>query len=61
MYEYSEYMAHIFFTIFRAKQLFKELVFDGIFADVIHAERTKAERDRVIQGFREKKVIISVL
>lgn len=47
-------------SIERAKELFKELVFDGIFADVIHADRTKAERDRVIQGFREKKIWVLI-
>ncbi|KAL3224481.1 hypothetical protein MRX96_026592 [Rhipicephalus microplus] len=31
----------------RAKELFAELVYDGINVDVIHAERTQAQRDRV--------------
>jgi ATP-dependent RNA helicase DDX52/ROK1 len=36
----------------RGSQLYKELVFDDIHVDVIHADRTKAQRDAIIQKFR---------
>lgn len=36
----------------RAQELFHELVYDGINVDVIHAERTKAQRDSVVKNFR---------
>ncbi|KAJ3046564.1 RNA-dependent ATPase rok1 [Rhizophlyctis rosea] len=39
-------------SIERAKELFHELVYDGINVDVIHSERTKAQRDAIIQSFR---------
>mmetsp|Transcript_49444 Transcript_49444/g.130390 ORF Transcript_49444/g.130390 Transcript_49444/m.130390 type:complete len:564 (-) Transcript_49444:69-1760(-) len=37
----------------RAKQLFGELVYDGIFADTIHGDRTKQQRDNSVKAFRE--------
>lgn len=36
----------------RAKELFAELIYDGINVDVIHAERTKKQRDDVVKQFR---------
>lgn len=39
----------------RAKDLFKELVYDGINVDVMHSDRTQAERDDVIRNFRMGK------
>ncbi|MGB1607039.1 MAG: C-terminal helicase domain-containing protein, partial [Promethearchaeia archaeon] len=39
-------------SVDRAKQLFRELVYDGINVDVMHAERTQAQRDQVIAQFR---------
>lgn len=39
----------------RAKQLFGELVYDGVFADAIHGDRTKAQRDNSVRAFREGK------
>ena len=36
----------------RAKELFSELVYDGINVDVIHAERSKKQRDDVVKQFR---------
>jgi len=39
-------------SVERAKQLFRELVYDGINVDVMHADRTQAQRDQVIQQFR---------
>jgi ATP-dependent RNA helicase DDX52/ROK1 len=43
-------------SILRAKELSTELVFDGINADCIHAERTPEERDEVVRGFAEGRV-----
>eukprot|EP01112_Ceratiomyxa_fruticulosa_P008312 TRINITY_DN2152_c0_g4_i1.p1 TRINITY_DN2152_c0_g4~~TRINITY_DN2152_c0_g4_i1.p1 ORF type:complete len:693 (-),score=189.18 TRINITY_DN2152_c0_g4_i1:54-2132(-) len=36
----------------RADELFRELVYDGIFVDVIHSDRTEAQRDVIIEKFR---------
>lgn len=36
----------------RAQQLFQELAFDGINVDVMHSDRTQAERDQVVKDFR---------
>lgn len=43
-------------SIERAKELFHELIYDGINVDVIHAERTQAQRENVIRSFRAGKV-----
>ena len=43
-------------SIERARHLFHELVYDGINVDVIHAERTQAQRDSIIQNFRLGKI-----
>jgi ATP-dependent RNA helicase DDX52/ROK1 len=47
-------------SIDRAKELFHELVFDRINVDVIHAERTKAQRDTIIQNFRLGKIWVLI-
>ena len=39
-------------SIQRARELFHELVYDGLHVDVIHSERPKAQREAVIQAFR---------
>ena len=39
-------------SIERAKELFHELVYDGINVDVIHSERTQAQRDAIVASFR---------
>ncbi|ORZ33247.1 P-loop containing nucleoside triphosphate hydrolase protein [Catenaria anguillulae PL171] len=39
-------------SIERAKELFRELIYDGMNVDVIHADRTQAQRDRIIEQFR---------
>ncbi|TPX55767.1 hypothetical protein PhCBS80983_g05047 [Powellomyces hirtus] len=39
-------------SIDRAKELFHELVYDGIRVDVMHSERTRAQRDAAVQSFR---------
>jgi len=36
----------------RAKELYKELIFDGLNIDVIHADRTQEQRDAIIRRFR---------
>ncbi|ETV98335.1 hypothetical protein H310_09031 [Aphanomyces invadans] len=36
----------------RAKELYQELVYDGINVGAIHADRTKEQRDKVIKDFR---------
>merc|ERR1712070_867940 len=44
----------------RAKQLFGELVYDGIFVDVIHGDRTKQQRDNTVAAFRTGKIWILI-
>lgn len=44
----------------RAKELFAELVYDGINVDVIHAERPQAQRDRVVRAFRSGQVWVLI-
>jgi len=44
----------------RAQQLFRELVYDGLNVDVIHSGRTQAQRDQVVQKFRNGKVWILI-
>ncbi|KAI7878749.1 DEAD-domain-containing protein [Lichtheimia hyalospora FSU 10163] len=39
-------------SIDRAKELFHELVYDGINVEVIHSDRTQAQRDNIINQFR---------
>ncbi len=40
----------------RASDLFEELVLDGLRVDMIHADRTKAQRDDIVRRFREGKI-----
>lgn len=44
----------------RAKELFHELVYDGINVDVIHAERTQEQRDAVIRQFRSGEIWVLI-
>jgi ATP-dependent RNA helicase DDX52/ROK1 len=44
----------------RAKELFLELVYDGIHVDVIHAERTAQQREEVIKQFRLGKIWVLI-
>ncbi|KAL0882810.1 hypothetical protein ABMA27_016355 [Loxostege sticticalis] len=44
----------------RAKQLFKELIYDGINVDVIHADRTQAQRDNVVRSFRVGRIWVLI-
>ncbi|SCV04086.1 LAMI_0H13300g1_1 [Lachancea mirantina] len=39
-------------SISRAKALFHELLYDNLNVDVIHAERTQVQRDKIIERFR---------
>lgn len=43
-------------TIDRAQELFQELVTHGINVDIIHSERTQAERERIIAQFRAGRI-----
>jgi ATP-dependent RNA helicase DDX52/ROK1 len=47
-------------SVDRAKQLFRELIYDGINVDVMHADRTQAQRDRVIQQFRSGAIWVLI-
>ncbi|EDV19769.1 uncharacterized protein TRIADDRAFT_33010, partial [Trichoplax adhaerens] len=44
----------------RAKQLFQELIYDGINVEVIHSDRTQAQRDNVVKNFRLGKIWILI-
>jgi len=44
----------------RAKQLYKELMFDNLRVDVIHSERSKAQRDSAIEEFRLGKTWVLI-
>ncbi|XP_063002610.1 probable ATP-dependent RNA helicase DDX52 [Elgaria multicarinata webbii] len=43
-------------SIERAKELFHELIYEGINVDVIHADRTQQQRDSVVHSFRAGKI-----
>ncbi len=47
-------------SIERAKELFQELIYDGLNVDVIHSERTQAQRDNVVRCFRAGQVRMPV-
>ncbi|CAO3587530.1 unnamed protein product [Absidia cylindrospora] len=47
-------------SIDRAKELFKELVFDGINVEVIHSDRTKAQRESIIDQFRLGRIWVLI-
>ncbi|KAG8041351.1 hypothetical protein G9C98_002339 [Cotesia typhae] len=44
----------------RAKELFDELIYDGINVDLIHADRTQMQRDNVVRCFREGKIWVLI-
>ncbi|KAH0560209.1 probable ATP-dependent RNA helicase DDX52 [Cotesia glomerata] len=44
----------------RAKELFDELIYDGINVDLIHADRTQIQRDNVVRCFREGKIWVLI-
>ena len=47
-------------SIDRAKELYKELVFDGINVDVMHAERTQQQREEIIRRFRVGEIWVLI-
>ena len=44
----------------RAKQLHKELKFDGANVETIHADKKKAERDEIMKKFRVGQVYVLI-
>lgn len=44
----------------RAKELFKELIYDGVNVDIMHAERTQAQREDVITKFRSGEIWVLI-
>jgi len=44
----------------RAKELFNELIYDGLNVDVIHADRTQAQRENTVNSFRTGKIWILI-
>ena len=44
----------------RAAELFRELVYDGINVDVIHAERTQQQRDAIVTKFRTGEIWVLI-
>ncbi|XP_013416566.1 probable ATP-dependent RNA helicase DDX52 isoform X2 [Lingula anatina] len=44
----------------RAKELFSELIYDGMNVDVIHADRTQLQRDNVVKSFRAGKIWVLI-
>ena len=40
--------------------MFKELIYDGINVDVIHADRSQQQRDNVVKAFREGKIWVLI-
>lgn len=44
----------------RAKELFNELIYDGINVEVIHADRTQLQRDNVVKAFRTGKIWVLI-
>uniref|UniRef100_A0A665UCJ4 Probable ATP-dependent RNA helicase DDX52 n=1 Tax=Echeneis naucrates TaxID=173247 RepID=A0A665UCJ4_ECHNA len=47
-------------SIERARELFHELVYEGINVDVIHADRTQQQRDNVVNSFRAGKIWVLI-
>lgn len=44
----------------RAKELFSELIYDGINVDIIHAERSQQQRDNVVKSFRAGNIWVLI-
>jgi len=44
----------------RCRQLFRELVRDGVYVDAIHADRTAKQREQTVEAFREKKIFVLI-
>ncbi|XP_004643117.2 probable ATP-dependent RNA helicase DDX52 [Octodon degus] len=47
-------------SIERAKELFHELIYEGINVDVIHAERTQQQRGNTVYSFRAGKIWVLI-
>jgi ATP-dependent RNA helicase DDX52/ROK1 len=47
-------------SIQRAKDLFHELVYDGLNVDIIHSERTCLQRQAIIEQFRTCKIHVLI-
>lgn len=47
-------------SIQRAQELFHELVYDGLHVDVIHSERPRAQRERVVSAFKKGDVWVLI-
>jgi ATP-dependent RNA helicase DDX52/ROK1 len=47
-------------SIQRAKALFHELIYDKVNVDAIHGERTQAQRDRVIERFKQGDIWVLI-
>lgn len=47
-------------SIQRARELFHELVYDGLHVDVIHSERPKAQREAVVRAFRRGDIWVLI-
>uniref|UniRef100_A0A673A441 Probable ATP-dependent RNA helicase DDX52 n=1 Tax=Sphaeramia orbicularis TaxID=375764 RepID=A0A673A441_9TELE len=47
-------------SIERARELFHELVYEGINVDVIHADRTQQQRDNVVNSFRSGQIWVLI-
>jgi ATP-dependent RNA helicase DDX52/ROK1 len=44
----------------RAKQLFSELMYDGLNVDIMHSDRNEKERNEVYRKFREGKIWVLI-
>ncbi|CAM5104600.1 unnamed protein product [Natator depressus] len=47
-------------SIERAKELFHELIYEGINVDVIHADKTQQQRENVVHSFRAGKIWVLI-
>nr|XP_056721017.1 probable ATP-dependent RNA helicase DDX52 [Euleptes europaea] len=47
-------------SIERAKELFHELIYEGINVEVIHADRTQQQRENIVQSFRAGKIWVLI-
>ncbi|EJU04701.1 P-loop containing nucleoside triphosphate hydrolase protein [Dacryopinax primogenitus] len=47
-------------SIERAQELFHELLYDGLNVDVVHSERTKAQREDAVRRFRKGEVWVLI-
>lgn len=44
----------------RAKQLFHELIYEGVNVNVIHSDKKKEERDEIIKQFRMGQIWVLI-